>query len=720
MKTATATNIKQGEIYRLPRGGYLVDTTEGYVQVGSPPETIKDTMAFPSGVPQIFCLPTKFFNRSKAISVAEVEFPIYFNFFIMKRKAIIVCLKKHKKIFERVISEALFGPETLDLRQDYVKSMHAYIPDLKKEMDFFVAFKAEDVVEFRTLEKDKGISIGNCAISLNANEEYEIHDRKAKTKVMVPGEITYNVIYDIGNVPQEPFKPPYLGVTCLGPSHGFDPKDNTSGFIIWINGMGIMVDPPVNSTEWLRRSNVNPRLIDSIILTHTHADHDTGTFQKILEEYKIDIYTTRTVMNSWVYKYSTLSDIPEAELRSLFNYKEVKVGKSINIKGAWFSFRYMLHSIPTMGFRFQFRNKSFVYSSDHLHLPKTFDLLLEKNIIDKHRHEEFNNFPWDSDLIYHESGMPPLHTPVSYLDSLPPSVKKKMIIYHIAAKDFPEESLLTLAKFGIANTVSLNVEKGTFEEMYLLLETISKIEIFKDFSLNRVKDLISVLQKHYFSKNTRVIKKDSKGDFFYLVVSGSLVIRDQQGTVVKRYGRYQYLGEVSLLLNTNRTADVYAESDVEVLSLSKDAFKNIVDGTELEQTLLQVAQNRDMQSWEALSNTKIFQKLTSAQKTDLEIIMQRLEVTKDSKLFEDSKPVKEIYIYHSGPVEGFQRKSSQRIKYSIGDIIGNYDEFKSGKRSTLICQAKKNSLVFKIVKASFDKFLEKNPGVSLRILEMVT
>ncbi|EMO60041.1 hypothetical protein LEP1GSC161_2721 [Leptospira santarosai str. CBC1416] len=30
----------------LPRGGYLIDTSEGYLQIGSPPETIKDTMGF--------------------------------------------------------------------------------------------------------------------------------------------------------------------------------------------------------------------------------------------------------------------------------------------------------------------------------------------------------------------------------------------------------------------------------------------------------------------------------------------------------------------------------------------------------------------------------------------------------------------------------------------------------------------------------------------------
>lgn len=30
----------------------------------------------------------------------------------------------------------------------------------------------------------------------------------------------------------------------LGNSHGFDVGDSTSGFILWINKRGIMIDPP--------------------------------------------------------------------------------------------------------------------------------------------------------------------------------------------------------------------------------------------------------------------------------------------------------------------------------------------------------------------------------------------------------------------------------------------------------------------------------------------
>ena len=40
------------------------------------------------------------------------------------------------------------------------------------------------------------------------------------------------------------FSPPLFGVTTLGASTGFDADGVTSGLVLWINGRGIMVDPP--------------------------------------------------------------------------------------------------------------------------------------------------------------------------------------------------------------------------------------------------------------------------------------------------------------------------------------------------------------------------------------------------------------------------------------------------------------------------------------------
>jgi len=80
-----------GVVTPLPRGGYLVDTPEGYIQFGSPPETIKDTMELPNSVPQVFVLPRALFDWRQGTNLADLEFPIYYNFFIRKRKTRIIC-----------------------------------------------------------------------------------------------------------------------------------------------------------------------------------------------------------------------------------------------------------------------------------------------------------------------------------------------------------------------------------------------------------------------------------------------------------------------------------------------------------------------------------------------------------------------------------------------------------------------------------------------------
>ncbi|MCK4826602.1 cAMP/cGMP-dependent 3',5'-cyclic-AMP/GMP phosphodiesterase, partial [bacterium] len=141
-----------GTITELPRGGYLVQTKAGYIQFGSPPETIKDTMMLPESVPQIYVLPRKLFNPDKGISLAELEFPIYFNFFVMKRKTHIIGTKEQGNRLIRVLREAVFGPVKVDISQDiYPESKDAIVYDLKKEMSYYKTFVFRDLLSFHFL-----------------------------------------------------------------------------------------------------------------------------------------------------------------------------------------------------------------------------------------------------------------------------------------------------------------------------------------------------------------------------------------------------------------------------------------------------------------------------------------------------------------------------------------------------------------------------------------
>ena len=120
----------------LTRGGYLVKTSLGPIQIGIPPETIKDTMIIPGGVPQYFVIPDDMFDWGKGISVAEVEFPIFYNFFIRKRKTFLICREDQYKALRNVLQESVFGPKEVNVSSDYPDGSSGTIPNLAREMSF--------------------------------------------------------------------------------------------------------------------------------------------------------------------------------------------------------------------------------------------------------------------------------------------------------------------------------------------------------------------------------------------------------------------------------------------------------------------------------------------------------------------------------------------------------------------------------------------------------
>ena len=155
-----------GPVTPLPRGGFLVDTPEGYIQFGSPPETIKDTMALPKSVPQVFVLPRALFDWRKGINLADLEFPIYYNFFFQKRKTRIVCTRPQANRLMRALQEALFGPRELMIESDVFET-DGFVPDIRKEMDYFRGtIRFRDVLALSLFE-DGRCDLGDVSIRID-------------------------------------------------------------------------------------------------------------------------------------------------------------------------------------------------------------------------------------------------------------------------------------------------------------------------------------------------------------------------------------------------------------------------------------------------------------------------------------------------------------------------------------------------------------------------
>jgi hypothetical protein len=174
------------------------------------------------------------------------------------------------------------------------------------------------------------------------------------------------------------FHPPSFGVTVLGNSHGFDKNGSTSGYVLWINGRGIMIDPPPYSSATLEREGIRPQMIMGCIITHCHADHDAGAFQKVMTGSRVAIITTPTIYKSFIRKYSALSGLRPTLLRHSHRHRPAIIGQPLNFQGAVFHFTYTLHTIPCLSFKVEWRGRSIVFTGDHMNIPDEIASLEER------------------------------------------------------------------------------------------------------------------------------------------------------------------------------------------------------------------------------------------------------------------------------------------------------------------------------------------------------
>lgn len=251
------------------------------------------------------------------------------------------------------------------------------------------------------------------------------------------------------------FHPPSFGVTVLGNSHGFDKNGSVSGYVLWINGRGVMIDPPPYSSATLEREGIRPQMIMAIIITHCHADHDAGTFQKVMTGSRVAIITTPTIYKSFIRKYAALSGLSPTLLRHSHRHRPAIIGQPLKFQGATFYFTYTLHTIPCIAFRVEWRGRSMVFTGDHLNSPPMIDSLQSLGVLTKERADDLRRLPLqECDVLLHEAGAPPIHTPLSVLKELPDRVKKRLYVVHTSA--LPPESDLRVAPTGTAGTIRLD------------------------------------------------------------------------------------------------------------------------------------------------------------------------------------------------------------------------------------------------------------------------
>lgn len=117
----SSSDVNMDQVTELQRGGVVIKTKIGNIQVGMPPETIKDCMIQSIDVSAVFVVPSRHYSKESFINVAEFEFPAYFNFFVKRRKIRLICTKEQEEKIRIIFQETLLGPVQFPVSFSYLE-----------------------------------------------------------------------------------------------------------------------------------------------------------------------------------------------------------------------------------------------------------------------------------------------------------------------------------------------------------------------------------------------------------------------------------------------------------------------------------------------------------------------------------------------------------------------------------------------------------------------
>lgn len=707
---------------RLSRGGVLLRTRQGPLQFGVPPETIKDTMVLPDGVPNLFVLGCDLFDLERGVNLAELEFPVYFNFFVKRRPILIFCEAWQEGKVRELLRETLFPPVPERLAEEFEGgTLNPALPDMGGELRYFQRhpqhphreFTFDDVIEFRCFDAEGRAEYAGLCVNLDRAQALFRVEEAGQLLGEVPWALSVPP-YVASPVEHGPFEPPLFGITALGTGSGFDPATHTSGFVVWVNGRGIMVDPPVDSTFNLRDEHIYPRLIQDVILTHCHADHDAGVLQKVLEEGIIRLYTTPSIMEGFLRKSSLITGLSREQISQMIEFHPVPVGRSFAIQGARFIFKYNFHSVPTLRFEVLFGGKSLVYSSDILNIPETLRRIHEQGVLSEGRLADLTSFPWESDLIIHEAGIPPLHTPPFVLDALPAEVKARLYVVHTTearVRDFPG---LKMMLPGIKHTLALDAIAPTHAFFLQCVKAMASNDFLRTIQVERAADLLQIAEHRSLGAGEYLIRKGAEGTEVYLLLNGEVrVIRDNR--IYKIYGPGELVGDMALVSDEPRFADVLTQTPIRYLAMKKADFIAALQHSGALERLQHLAVIRKQDSWPLLESTGGLDFLTVSQRTWLQGLLQPCVLPEGAELSSRRLELPEVMIVIEGELH-LRMASGRQGTLSRGALLGcvgnpdgklEYEAYEAVARTPV--------RAYRVQGPGLSAFLERNPGMWLRL-----
>lgn len=579
-------------IEEIMTGCFLVEIEDEAIIFGSPPEIIKVLMDLQKPLPTAVVLPANFFWLEEV--QAELEFPLFHSLFLrggfsQGEKLKVIGTTDQIERIRQILRLTLLGPDERLMRRWGIPQR-----DLARQLAITKHFalkkpggsiaEIDDLLEFISFQDGrtelKGLYIEvkdkNC-FSITYRGETRVVNINFYERQKPPRKIQADSSFQL--------KRPAFGLLAL--SHctsGFDPSGFTTGLVLFINSMPLLIDGPSWTKEHLRAFGLTISEIKGNILSHNHGDH-ASVIDTIISGRKVNLITIKEVYRSFILKLSLLIGWPEDKIRKMIHYIEVSIDKPYYWYGATFRFFRSVHTISTVGFEVTYNDRKIIYSGDTV-WGEPLRKLVAAGIVDRETYEPLAGiFTAQADLVIMDGGGGLIHPDPAEVNKLPMSIKKKIFLTH--RSNLPEgiTGLHLISpgqqwEFVPASTVSIGDINAMQNSPFIA--SLSQEWLNVIFSQGKIA---------FVDAGQMILQEGEPGKDFYIIIDGAFSIVQGNHELIK-LGTGDFFGELPILADNPSTDTVKATTKGRMMVIPRAVFLQMADKTTIGKRLLKLHQIR--------------------------------------------------------------------------------------------------------------------------------
>jgi len=242
------------------------------------------------------------------------------------------------------------------------------------------------------------------------------------------------------------------------------------------------------------------------------------------------------------------------------------------------------------------------------------------------------------------------------------------------------------------------VYQKTEDQKKRLDTTLKKSFLFSDLEPKDMEAILLAMKECTFSPGTKVINEGDDGDFLFVIEKGNLDCLknvDGQDSVVKTCSEGDVFGELALLYNCPRAANVVAKDDCLCWQLDRETFNHIVKES---------AVARRNRNDEFLKSVTLISTLAPYERSQIADALKVETFKKSEKVVSQGEPGDKFYIVEEG--ELYALKDEKKVlEYKTGMYFGELALLQNQPRAASVIVESETAKVLSMSRLSFNKML---------------